>query len=166
MYDYRLTTLDTTVLEAHLKIMSQEQTNSFKINLSYVFVLKNKYTGRYKYYNSSCNCCGRYLDEPSLITNIKDFDVSLERIRETDVLQWAINQRPDSAWLCELVTNVTFFVNRFIDHPIGCVGMTLPVYIKKNEAIIGLEREPNHSKRYTDNLCLFQCLALLSGGEL
>ena len=163
-YDYRLTTLDTTVLETPLKIMFQEQTNAFKINLSYGFILRNKNTGRYKYYHSSCNCCGRYLDEPSLITNSKDFDDFLERIRETDVLQWAINQRPDSAWVCELVTNVTFFVNRIIDHPIGCVGMiSLPVYIKKNKAVFGLEKEPNNSKRYNDNLCLFRCLALHRG---
>ena len=96
-----------TVLVPSLKIMFQEQTNAFKINLSYGFVLRNKNTGQYKYYHSSCNCCGRYLDEPSLVTNSKDFDDFLERIRETDVLQWAINQRPDSAWVCELVTNVT-----------------------------------------------------------
>ena len=123
-YDYRLTTLDTTVLETPLKIMFQEQTNAFKINHSYGFVLRNKNTGRYKYYHSSCNCCGRYLVEPSLITNSKDFDDFLESIRENDVLQWAINQRPDSAWVCELVTNVTFFVNRIIDHPIECVRAT------------------------------------------
>ena len=163
-YDYRLTTLDTTVLETSLKNMFQEQTNAFKINLSYGFILRNKNTGQYKYYHSSCNCCGRYLDEPSLITNSKDFDDFLERIRETDVLQWAINQRPDSAWECELVTNVTFFVNHIIDHPIGCVGMiALPMYIKKNKAVIGLETEPKYSKRYSDNLCLFRCLALHRG---
>ena len=164
-YDYRLTTLDTTVLETPLKNMFQEKTNAFKINLSYGFVLRNKNTGRYKYYHSSCNCCGRYLDEPSLIANSKDFDDFLERIRETDVLQWAINQRSDSAWVCELVTNVTFFVNRVIDHPIGCVGM-IPVYIKKNKAVIGLEKEPIHSKRYNDNLCLFRCLALHRGCDI
>ena len=165
-YDYRLTTLDTTVLETPLKNVFQEQTNAFKINLSYGFILRNKNTGQYKYYHPSCNCCGRYLDEPSLITNSKDFDKFLERIRETDVLQWAINQRPDSAWVCELVTNVTFFVNRIIDHPIGCVGMTdLPMYIKKNKAVIGLEKEPIHAKRYSDNLCLFRCLALHRGCE-
>ena len=50
-YNYRLTTLDTTVLEPSLKIMFQEQTNAFKINLSYGFVLRN-----------NCNCCGRYLN--------------------------------------------------------------------------------------------------------
>ena len=117
------------------------------------------------YYHSSCNWCGRYLDETSLITNRSDFDEFLERIRETDVLQWAIAQKADSAWVCELVTNATFFVNRIIDHPIGCVGVTLPAYVKNNKAVIGLEREPNHSKRYTDNLCLVRCLALHRGAD-
>ena len=165
-YDYRLTTLDPTVLETPLKKMYQEQTNAFKINLSYGFVLRNKNTGRYKYYHSSCNCCGRYLNEPNLVTNSEDFDDFLERIRETDVLQWAINQRPDSAWVCELVTNATFFVNRIVDHPIGCVNMIpLPVYIKKNKAVICLETDPKYSKRYTDNLCL-RCLALHRGCDV
>ena len=33
-YDYRLTTLETNVLETPLKIMFQEQTNAFKVNFS------------------------------------------------------------------------------------------------------------------------------------
>ena len=36
----------------------------------------------------------------------------------------------------------------------------LSVYIKKNIAVIGLEKEPTYKKRYNDNLCLFRCLAL------
>ena len=42
----------------------------------------------------------------------------------------------------------------------------LPTYIKKNKAVIGLEREPIKGKRYDDNLCLFRCLALHRGGEV
>ena len=135
--NYRLTSLDTTDLHPPLYRMFQEQTNAFKINLSYGFVLKNKNTGQYKYYHSSANCCGRYF-EPRLITNRGDFDEFLERIKQNDILQWALSQRPDSAWVCELVTNVTFFINKIINHPIGCVAMTpLPTYIRKNNSIIG-----------------------------
>ena len=43
---------------------------------------------------------------------------------------------------------------------------SLPTYIRKNKAIIGVEREPIHGKRYNDNLCLFRCLALHRGGEV
>ena len=41
----------------------------------------------------------------------------------------------------------------------------LPTYIKKNKAVIGLETEPIHHKRYNDNVCLFRCIALHRGGD-
>ena len=44
--------------------------------------------------------------------------------------------------------------------------MTLQIYVKKNKAIISLEREPIHGKRYNDNLCFFRCLALHRGGDV
>ena len=118
-----------------------------------------KQSGLFKYYHSSCNCCGRYLEEPALITNRPDFDSFLERIHESDILQWAITQRPNSDWVCVLVTNVTFFVNRILQHPIGCVGINLTTYVKRNKAVIGLEKD-HHCAVYRDNLCLFRCLVL------
>ena len=60
-----------------------------------------------------------------------------------------------------------FFINKIINHPIGCVDMnSLPTYIKKNKAVIGLEREPINGKRYNDNVCLFRFLALHRGGDV
>ena len=123
------------------------------------FVLREKQSGRLRYYHSSNNCCGRLLEEPALITNRAHFDSFLERIREPDILQWAIAQRPNSDWVCELVTNVTFFLNRIVQHPIGCVGVNLPTYVKNNKAIVRLDKD-SHGVIYRDNLCLFRCLAL------
>ena len=163
-YNHRLTTMDTRELQEPLRQLFEEQTTSFKVNLSFGFILKQKVTGRLRYYHSSNNCCGRLLEEPSLITNRADFDSFLERIREPDILQWAIAQRPNSDWVCELVTNVTFFLNRIVDHPIGCVGVNLPTYVKNNKSIIGLETD-SHGVIYIDNLCLFRCLALHLGRE-
>ena len=105
------------------------------------------------------------MEEPSLITNRGDFDRFLERIREPDILQWAIAQRPNSDWVCEHVTNATFFLNRIVQHPIGCVGVTLPDYVKHNKAIVGLEKD-HYSAVYRDNLCLFRCLALHMGRKV
>ena len=123
-----------------------------------------KQSGRFKCYHSSCNCCGRYLEEPALITNRADFDSFLERIHESDILQWAITQRPNSDWVCVLVTNVPYFVNRILQHPIGCVGINLPTYVKHNKAVIGLDKD-HHGAVYRDNMCLFRCLALHLGRE-
>ena len=133
--------------------------------MSYGFILRNKQTGRYRYFHSSCNCCGRFLDEPSLVTNLQDFEAFLQRVRLPDVLQWVVAQRSDSVWVVEIVTNATFFVNKIVDHPIGCVSATLPPYLKHNKAVITLERDP-HNKLYNDNMCIFRCLALHRGANV
>ena len=165
-YNRRLTSLDTRELQEPLRQLFEEQTTSFKINCSFAFILKNKTTNRLKYYHSSNNCCGRLLEEPALITNRGDFDQFLERIHQPDILQWAIAQRPNSDWVCEHVTNATFFVNKIEDHPIGCVGVNLPDYVKHNKVIVGLEKDHHCNATYNDNLCLFRCLALHQGCDV
>ena len=156
-YNFRLRSMDTRALD--LRRIFQEQTTAVKVNLSYGFILRHTVSGRYKYYHSSCNCCGRYLDEPSLVTDVDTFEAFLERIHEQDILQWAIAQRPNSDWVCSSVTNVSCFVNRILQHPIGCVGVSLPTYVKRNKVIVALEKD-KHGKPYLDNLCLFRCLGL------
>ena len=111
-YNFNLMTSDTVGLE--LGHIFTDQTTAFKLNISYGFILRNRTSGRYRYYHSSCNCCGRYLDEPSLITNADTFENFLERINEPDILKWALSQRPNSDWVVEIVTNATIFVNRIL----------------------------------------------------
>ena len=160
-YNYRLTTMDTRELHEQLRQLFEEQTTSFKLNCSFAFILKNKTTNRLKYYHSSNNCCGRLLEEPALITNRGDFDQFLERIHQPDILQWAVAQRPNSDWVCEHVTNATFFLNRIV----GCVGVTLSDYVKNNKAIVGLAKD-EHGAIYNDNLCLFRYLGLHLGRDV
>ena len=154
-YNHRLTSLDTRDLHAPLRVLFDQQTTAFKLNLSFGFILKQKVTGRLRYYHSSNNCCGRYMEEPSLIGNRADFDQFLEQIKEPDLLNWAVSQRPNSDWVCELVTNVTFFVNKILQHPIGCVGLVIPAYVKNNKSTIALEKD-HHGRPYVDNICLFR----------
>ena len=163
-YNRRLTSLDMRDLHDQLFLLFDQQTTAFKVNVSFGFVLREKENDRLRYYHSSNNCCGRYLEEPALITNRDDFDRFLARIQESDILQWAVAQRPNSDWVCELVTNATFFLNKIVDHPIGCVGVNLPTYVKNNKSIIGLETD-SHGVIYIDNLCLFRCLGLHLGRE-
>ena len=164
-YNHRFTTPDMRVLKEPLGELFDEQTTAFKVNLSFGFILKQKVTGRLRYYHSSNNCCGRYMEEPALITNRADFESFQERIQEPDLLNWAVSQRPNSDLICEMVTNATFFVNRIDDYPIGCVGVNLPDYVKNNKAIVGLTKD-EHGVTYNDNLCLFRCLALHRGCDV
>ena len=127
--------MDTRALD--LRRICQEHTTAVKVNLSYGFTLKHTISNCFKYYHSSCNCCGRHIDEPSLVPNAETFEAFLERIHEQDILRWAIAQRPNSEWICVSVTNVTFFVNIILQQPIGCVAVSLPTCLKLNKAIVG-----------------------------
>ena len=44
-------------------------------------------------------------------------------------------------------------------HPIGCDGVSLPTCLKRNKAIVALDKD-KQAKPYLDNLCLFRCLGL------
>jgi hypothetical protein len=35
------------------------------------------------------------------------------------MLEYIRQQRPDTKWVVHLLTNVTFYVNKLFDHPIG-----------------------------------------------
>ena len=103
------------------------------------------------------------LETPHLISNEEDFEAFLEDIIEEDILEWARKQRPNTKWTVVLVTNATFYINHLPDHPIGCVKIELPDYIKNNKAIIGLAKDKHGKLHYQDNLCFFQALAIHQG---
>ena len=46
----------------------------------------------------------------------------------------------------------------------GYVRVSLPTYLKRNKAIVALEKD-KHAKQYFDNLCLFRCLGLHLGRD-
>ena len=54
-YNHRLTSLDTRDLHAPLRVLFDQQTTAFKLNLSFGFILKQKENGRLRYYHSSNN---------------------------------------------------------------------------------------------------------------
>ena len=66
--------------------------------------------------------------------------------------------------MVELVTNATIFVNRILQHPIGCVGIVLPPHVKYNQSVTGLEKD-HQSRPYVDNLCMFRCMGLHLGHD-
>ena len=158
-YNIRLTDLNTTSLHHTLWNIFKTQSSALKINLSFGFILRNKISGELRYFHSSKNVSGRFLDAPHLITDAFDFQTFLESFVERDILSWAILQRPNSEWICELVTNATFCLNFIHDHPIGCPQITLPDYVRNNPGLNGLvcDLSKYGKPSYSDNLCFFPC---------
>jgi hypothetical protein len=53
------------------------------------------------------------------------------------MLEYIRQQRPDTKWVVHLLTNVTFYVNKINNHPIGG-GVLLPAYVSNNPGLNNL----------------------------
>ena len=101
-------------------------------------------------------------DTPFQVQAEQDLVQINEALQEFDILEWSRQQRPNSRWIVDQVTNVTFFVTKLRQHPIG-KSTLLPSFIVNNKAVVSLEYDKKSGLRYNDNLCFFRCLALHNG---
>ena len=133
----------------------------FKLNVSFGFILRNNETGALQYYYASRNN-EQVFEAPFQITTAADLPHVREALLNLDVLEWVRQRRPNSKWVVEQVTNITFFVTKLRDHPIGR-GQSLPHYIVENSGTDALDSNRQTGKIYSDNLCFFRALALHNG---
>ena len=82
----------------------------------------------------------------------------LNKVFEQDMLEKTRLSRPNSLFVVEVVSNITFFINKLKEHPIGC-GINLPDFILNNPGLNALQKNYKNGKLYSDNLRLFRCLA-------
>jgi hypothetical protein len=61
-------------------------------------------------------------------------------------------QRPDTKWVVHLLTNVTFYLNKLIQHPIRA-RVVLPDFFLRNQGLVCLAGGAHGT--YEDNLCFF-----------
>jgi hypothetical protein len=107
----------------------------------------------------------RLFDEPFLISNAQDLEKVYEALKNMDFLEFIRQKRPNSKWVVNWITNVSFYVTKIRDHPIGR-SLLLPPYILRNKAIVSLDCDAQSSRPYQDKLCFFRCLAVHNGCHL
>ena len=86
-----------------------------------------------------------------------------DHVRETDVLQYGILRRPDTKWIVAATTNVTVYVNKMPQFPIGSPLEELPPYVGNNRGLTNLLRNTNTGETFDDKFCFFRCLAVHRG---
>ena len=125
------------------------------------FILRNNETGALQYYYASRNN-EQVFEESFQITTAADLQQVGEALLNLDVLEWVRQWRPNSKWVVEQVTNITFFVTKVQGHPIGR-STYLPSYLAENHGLVAFDCKRNNGKVYSDNLCFFRALALHNG---
>ena len=132
------------------------QTNAFKMNLSFSFILQHQETGEYRYHYASNN--NQILNSPRLIRNQKDLENLLDHLASKDFPSHLKDQRPNTKWIIERIVSLRIHLV-MTTYPLGNPPK-LPDYIKNNRFIIGLEKDEHNNYRYKDHLCFFRCLAI------
>ena len=162
IYNERIS--DLTDLKEIIQSIFEQQTSAFKLNLSFGFILKNNETGEVRYYYPSQN--GFVFQEPLLITNHEDLENLLQKVADTDWLEYIRKQKPNSKWRVSLTCSVGIYIYKLPEMPIGRGGFFLPSFIINNRGVDGLEKNHQTGKPYQDHLCYFRCLARHKGFDL
>ena len=163
-YNFRLYSLLPSDITRHLDDIFNDQNSVFKLNVSFGFILRNNESNALQYHYASRNN-EQVFEEPFLIATRNDLLQVITAINDLDVLTWAQQRRPNSKWIVDLVTNMTVFITKITNHPIGH-GQDLPPYITRNRGFMSLVRQAQTGKRYRDNLCFFRALALQNGCDV
>ena len=137
------------------------QTNAFKINLSFSFILQHRETDEFRYHYASNN--NQLLDSPRLIRNQQDLENLLDYLAAKDFPSHLKDQHPNTKCVIERIVSLRIHLV-MTTYSLGNPPK-LPDYIKNNRYIIGLEKDQNNNYRYKDHLCFFRYLAVGKFGK-
>ncbi|XP_069106330.1 uncharacterized protein [Argopecten irradians] len=141
-------------IESQLMTIFSEQNLAFKINGSFGFVLRDV-QGNFRYFYPHNN--ETIFESPHLVNNVQGVHSLVHTLRNIDILYSIFKQRPSTKWTVYRITNVRWTVTR-TSFPLGA-GTVLPDYVKSKKSIISLTNDARTGRAFTDNLCLFRCLA-------
>lgn len=159
-YNIKLSNFSNNELAYHFNRVFREQKTVFKVNISMGLILQNKETGEHRYHWPSNNN-QLIFDKPTTIRNTTDKNDFIEELLNTSLIQ-RVN-RPSSKWVFIKASNVTFFIYKLKNTPIGGTGVDLPNHLLKNKGLNVLIKNRNSGKVYQDKKCFFRCLALHKG---
>ena len=161
-YNFQMKDFTTSAVNMILDKIFECQINTFKISISFSYILKNCETGEFAFYCSSQNnqCL---LDKPSVIRNKLDIINIKQKIQNINLEDHV--SYPTTKYIFIKCTNVTFFVVRFPGIAIGS-PIKLPGYILYNKGLYSLTVSSNSGKPYADKYCFFRAVALHEGAKL
>ena len=117
-YNFTINDITSSNFPEMVRHIFTQQSTAFTINLLFACMLRNVETGELRYYHPSQNNA-RFFDVPHWIRNEEDLQKFLDDLSRHDILEYTRQQRPDTKWVVHLLTNVTFYVNKINNHPIG-----------------------------------------------
>ena len=138
-----------------VRSIRENEENAFRINLAFGFILRNRETGRYRYFRPYYQ--QGFMTHPFRIASPDDIRALERHLKSKDFFQEVLNKRPNTKWEIELLTNLHAIVYP-LDFAAGAVFNSLPDFISSSKSIVGLDVDYSGAP-YQDYLCIFRCLA-------
>lgn len=157
-FNFKVCHLNNSILRDLFIRICSKQFCGFKISASYGCILVDRVEGDLVYYSAAHN--QRFIPTPRVIKDTADKEAFCRELEQVDLT--GVLQRPSSRWILKCVTNITYYVTKLTEVPIGS-GAKLPPHLLKNRSLISLTHSNKTGRLYTDNLCFFRALALHMG---
>ena len=148
------------MMESMEEIYDRQQ-HAFRLNLNFGLILVNTETGEYRYFRPFSN--QSLFQRPIYVSRRHDLSKLRKRLERFNIVDYILQQRPDTKWKPVLVTNVHFHLFH-LNYLLGA-PLQLPEYITANSCIVTLDRRRYDGQLYNDNLCAFRCLATHHHGK-
>ena len=124
------------------------------MNLSFGILLRHRETGHYRYFIPYRNEV--IFDAPQYISTSSDLLRIRRKLEVLDLESMLKRSRVDTKWEPVYITNIAVYVT-VTSYSLG-TGI-LPHFVQIKRSVKGLEIDWTTRRAYSDNLCLFRCLA-------
>ncbi|KAK3104447.1 hypothetical protein FSP39_002238 [Pinctada imbricata] len=112
------------------------QEHAFRLNLNFGLILVNTETGENRYFRPFSN--RSLFQRPMYVSRRHDLSKLRQRLERFNIVDYILQQRPDTKWKPVLVTNVHFHLFH-LNYLLGA-PLQLPEYIKANSSIVVLDK--------------------------
>ena len=159
--NFQMSKLDSKSINEKLEEVFNKMDSAAKINIALGFVLPKVDTGEYRYYYAHEN---NILFEKSHLLYTKADLITIQgKVEKFDIVEQCTQERRNTKWRLNLITNVTIFAFRCTTKkniPMGCSDSVLPEPLLKNHLLLDKDRQP-----YKVHICLFRALTMFLHGH-
>ena len=157
-FNYAVEILNETIVNEKFDHFFNNLKCAAKLNLAFGFILKNTEDGGFRYFYAHEN--NTLLDRSKHVCTHDDLAKLKDFLNHTDVIESCSQERTNTKWRFNKLTNLTVLAALLKDVPMVCKTAVLPKLLLKNHTVNCLTFEESTRQPYNDNLCLFRALAL------
>ena len=158
IFNFRVFKQKEELKKALTRVWLTKLNSQVKLQCSLGYVLQHKTSHELRYFHSSANNTAIFRTARH-IKSLSDLEETVDFIEQSDLMQFALNKRPDSAWAVLQITNLTFALSKLSFSKFGS-PLSIPTHIKNNRSILTLQTTSNGCTKFQDNLCFFRALAI------